>query len=101
MTEALNHPSLATLLDYWLHDSDAATTDKGEAKHDVIDRSPALDPVRTKRTVTGPDHRFLKEFKIDIGVTTRGEAIRCDDEPRVTGCVFGDMHQDIVDVCFR
>jgi hypothetical protein len=27
MTHALNHPSLATLLDYWLHDSDAATTD--------------------------------------------------------------------------
>jgi len=27
MTAALNHPSIATLLDYWLHDSDAATTD--------------------------------------------------------------------------
>lgn len=27
MTAALNHPSIATLLDYWLHDSDTATTD--------------------------------------------------------------------------
>jgi len=28
MTAALNHPSIATLLDYWLHDSDAAATDR-------------------------------------------------------------------------
>lgn len=27
MTAVENHPSVATLLDYWLHDSDAATTD--------------------------------------------------------------------------
>lgn len=27
MNTPLHHPSLATLLDYWLHDSDAATTD--------------------------------------------------------------------------
>jgi hypothetical protein len=27
MAATQNHPSLATLLDYWLHDSDAATTD--------------------------------------------------------------------------
>lgn len=28
MTSVANHPSLATLLDYWLHDSDPATTDE-------------------------------------------------------------------------
>lgn len=27
MSASANHPSIATLLDYWLHDSDAATTD--------------------------------------------------------------------------
>ncbi|HSW27794.1 MAG TPA: hypothetical protein VLJ62_33885 [Burkholderiaceae bacterium] len=31
MTAVANHPSLEVLLDYWLHDSDAATTDAVDA----------------------------------------------------------------------